>query len=140
MGSYTEFCFKATLKEDTPKSVIDLLVKVVANRDLGHDKQLFHTEDVFIPEINHPFFKCERWYMCLISNNWDDEKYSKFYKNGKFWRLEIDTEFKNYDSEITHFLNWIQPYIIGRKQKKYVGWRKGEWEQDRNHIHLINAK
>lgn len=39
MGNYTELKFKAVLKEDTPTEVIELLNRVINEKNLGHDKQ-----------------------------------------------------------------------------------------------------
>ncbi len=125
MGSYTEFKFKAKLKKDTPDEVISVLKKVLIDRDLGHDKVMFHTEDVFKPIVQHPFFKCERWYMLFLSTNWDDQMQGgKMYEENGCWVLDIHAEFKNYDNEVDLFFDWIKPHIVGRRKKKYVGyWR-----------------
>jgi len=124
MGCYTTLKFKATLRQDTPEDVMDILKRVLIEHDLGHNKTLFNTEDVFKPNSQHPFFKCERWYMLFLSTNWDKTKQGcKFYEkvNGN-WVIELDTEFKNYDDEIELFFDWIKPFIVGRKKKQYVGY------------------
>jgi hypothetical protein len=56
MGHYTELKFKAKLKQDTPEDVVNILKRVINERDLGHEKVLFKSEDVFKPELDHPFF------------------------------------------------------------------------------------
>ena len=127
MGYYTELKFKAKLKQDTPENVVNILKRVINEHDLGHDKALFNSEDVFKPEIDHPFFKCERWYMLFLSTNWDDEMQGgKFYEENGRWVIDLHTEFKNYDSEIDHFFDWIKSFIVGRKKKQYVGYWRGE--------------
>jgi len=96
-------------------------IKLVAN------KTLFKSKDVFKPELNHPFFKCERWYMLFLSTNWDDEMQGgKLYKENSRWVLDLHTEFKNYDGEIDHFFDWITPFVVGRRKKQYVGYWKNE--------------
>lgn len=136
MGHYTELKFKAKLKQDTPGNVVNILKRVINERDLGlgHDKVLFTSEDVFKPELDHPFFKCERWYMLLLSTNWDDKMQGgKFYEENDRWVLDLHTEFKNYDSEIDHFLEWIKPFIVGRKKKQYIGyWRSEDMDSQIN--------
>lgn len=118
MGNYTELKFRAVLKEDTPKEVIELLNRVINEKNLGHDKQIFDTSDVFIPELNHRFFKCDRWYMLFLSTNWDDTMQGgKFYQEKGKWVIDLHTEFKNYDGEIGEFIDWITPYIIGENGK-----------------------
>jgi len=129
MGYYTELRFKAKLKHDTPENVINFLKRVIKEHDLGHVKTIFNTEDVFKPEFDHPFFKCDRWYMLFISTNWDNEMQGgMFYENNNRWVIDLHTEFKNYDNEIDLFLDWIKPFIIGRKKKQYVGYKRGEDE------------
>jgi hypothetical protein len=137
MGYYTEFHFTAVLhKADDGTAAI--LKRVIVDNDLGHDKEMFHSSDVFVPEIIHPFFKCERWYMLLISNDFGTTEGSKFEDigDGRF-RLSIHTSFKNYDSEVEKFLHWISPYVVGRKKKQFVGWSKGETQEDRNYHHIL---
>lgn len=137
MGSYTELNFKCKLKQDTPKEVVNILKRVINERDLGHEKTLFKSVDVFKPNLNHPFFKCERWYMLFLCTNWDDEMQgSKFYEKDGRLVLDIQTEFKNYDSEIDHFFDWISPFIIGRKKKQYTGYWKHENMERRVNLYV----
>jgi len=127
MGYYTELKFKAKLRHDTPENVVNILKRVLVERNLGHEKVLFHTEDVFKPDLEHPFFKCERWYMLFLSTNWDDKMQGgKMYQEGGIWVIDLHTEFKNYDSEIEHFFDWVKPFIVGRKKKQFVGYWRGE--------------
>jgi hypothetical protein len=78
----------------------------------------------------------------LVANNFGITKGSTFTKPFNYWILELDTEFKNYDNEIYHFIHWITPYVVGRKKKQYIGWSKTEGRNDRNylHIHRITVK
>jgi hypothetical protein len=128
MGHYTTLVFKAKLKKDTPEQVIQLLERVLIQKDLGlGDKTMFSFEDVFKLEIPHLFFQCERWYMLLTATNWDDKMQGgSFYKKGDYWALDLHTEFKNYDNEIDHFIDWVTPYVVGRKRKQYLGWWQSE--------------
>jgi hypothetical protein len=136
MGTYTKLRIWATLRQDTPVEVIDLLNRVINDRDLGlpEGTVLFHHEDIFTPSIDHPFFKCERWEMLLLSTNFDETlNGGKFYKCGRLWVLHLDTEFLNRNGEINHFINWLSPYVnLGRKKKKYIGWSKHE-NQEQEH-------
>ncbi len=130
MGSYTNLIFKAKLRKDTPDNVISLLKRVLIDHDLGlGDAKIFKTEDVFVPDIDNPFFKCDRWYMLFKSTNWDDTMQGgKFYEDKGYWILDLHTEFKNYENEIGLFVDWISPFVVGRKKKQYVGrWR---WENE----------
>ena len=137
MGYYTELKFDVKLKQDTPENVVNILKMVINERDLGHDKVLFSSEDVFKPELNNPFFKCERWYMLFLSTNFDDEMQgSRFYEENGRWIINLHTEFKNYDSEIDNFFDWIKPFIAGRKKKQYVGYYRGEDMEQQTNLYV----
>jgi len=136
MGHYTELQFKIKLRKDAPDNVVSILKRVLIERDLGHDKVLFDTKDVFKPELDHDFFKCERWYMLFLSTNWGDIQGGKMYQEKEYWVVDLHTEFKNYDSEIDKFIDWITPFIVGRKKKQYVGWWKSESMDSRINIYI----
>jgi len=141
MGYYTELKFKVKLKQDTPENVVNILKRVINTRDLGHDKALFNTEDVFNPEFDHPFFKCERWYMLFLSTNFDDEmRGGRFYEENGRWIINLHTEFKNYNSEIDNFFDWIKPFISGRKKKQYVGYYRGETMDSQCNLYVERRK
>ena len=121
------------MQRDTPKQVVDLLERVIVKGDLGtpyHDA--FFSSDVFKPEIDHNFFKCERWYQ-LLNGKLESRP------NGT-WLLTIDSEFKNYGNEKELFLDWIVPYIKTRKKILYLGWWTNEDMNERQSIHLFNGK
>jgi hypothetical protein len=128
VGHYTELVFKAKLKKDTPENILQLLNRVIVEKDFGiGDKVLFHSEDVFKPQLSHSFFKCDRWYMLFVSTNWDETlQGGLFYKKGEYWNIDLHTEFKNYDNEISHFIDWITPFVVGRQKKQYLGFWKSE--------------
>lgn len=137
MGTYTELKFRAKLKEQTPKEVVDLLNRVINEKDLGHDKQMFNTSDVFVPELDHEFFKCERWYMLFLSTNWDyTMQGGKFYEEKDRWVIDLHTEFKNYNDEINQFVDWISPFIAGRKKKEYLGYWQNEMSSTQVNIYI----
>ena len=139
MGHYTKLNVKIKLKKDTPENVINLIKRIVIDKDLGLsiNTTFFHSNDIFKPEFDHEFFKCERWYQLFIMNNFDSSKQSKFYFKNNRWILELNSEFKNYDSEIDHFIDWIKPYVSGRKKKQYIGWYLPEWTKERIYIHVL---
>lgn len=136
MGTYTEFKCKFRLKKDTPEEIISFLQKTIVERDIGiGDKVLIIHGDVPRPTLNHEFFDCGNWYMLFHSNNFSPEEFpgSKFYEGNGYPIIEIHTEFKNYDSEIDKFIDWISPYIVGRKKKQYLGyWRQEEMDHQFN--------
>jgi hypothetical protein len=137
MGYYTELKCKIVLRKDTPDEVIVLLKRVIIDGDWGiGDATSFTNDQVFKPEIQHPFFKCPRWLDVFVSVNCDWDKGSKFYQKNNYWILNIHTDYKNYDDERDHFLDWITPYVAGRKKRQYIGWFKGEDVRDRCYIHI----
>jgi len=137
MGYYTELKFKAKLKQDTPENVVNILKRVINERDLGHGKELFNNEDVFKPELDHPFFKCGRWYMLFLSTNFNDGmKGGRFYEENGKWTISLHTEFKNYGSEIDNFFDWIKPFVVGRKKKQYVGYYRGEDAEAQTNLYV----
>ena len=136
MGHYTELKCKLKLKKDTPEIVLSILKRVLIEKDLGHDKVLFDTNDVFKPELENDFLKCERWYMLFLSTNWSDIQGGKMYEDDGYNVIDLHTEFKNYDSEIDKFFEWISPFVVGRKKKEYVGWWRSESMNDRINIYI----
>lgn len=100
MGMYTDFCFDADLREDTPQEVIEILL----NWRWDHKE---------LPK--HPLFDCPRWtligYCC--SAYFPAAPHFKIIKDdwSRNWTLNIRCNLKNYDSEIENFIDWIMPYV-----------------------------
>ena len=137
MGTYTELHLNLKLRKGIPVEIKHLFEKVVNDRDLRVNG-LFTSQDVFVPDIGHSFFKCDRWYMLFLGNNFYEEiGISKFIEDIYYYRLIINSEFKNYDNEINEFINFITPYTIGRKKKQYVGWSLREDHDKRENIYII---
>lgn len=121
MGYYTKFKFKATLK-NVPDETINYLHQILnLNKyvDIEHCKCLlgYDEEDSYKPSTHHDFFKC---YRCDVLLNGKLK-----FQNG-FHVIEINSELKNYNHEIEKFISFIEPFIIQRKRKKYLGKCKGE--------------
>jgi hypothetical protein len=124
MGYYTEFKFKAPLNKDYPQ----ILNRLVNDQEglwkelKGEDKPSMYqvNERPDLP-IDHPFGKTVRW-PCLFYN-------SKF--DGK--TLELDCDINCGYHEIQKFLDWIKPYVRGRKKKIFLGqWRTEDSKEWRN--------
>ena len=64
--------------------------------------------------------------MLFLGTNWSDVAGGNMYKEKGYWTIDIHTEFKDYESETDKFIDWITPYIVGRKAKQYLGWSKNE--------------
>jgi hypothetical protein len=128
---------KIRLRKDVPEDVVGFLKKTLVDGDIGIYKEIFNNKDVPPPGLDHPFFKCQRWFMLFLSKNWDDNLGGgKFFKDGDYWVIDLDTEFKNYDNEIKKFIDWVSPFVVGRKKKQYVGWYRGEDGQNRINIYI----
>ncbi|EMH2709981.1 hypothetical protein SI855_002732 [Clostridioides difficile] len=117
MGYYTEFVFAIELKKDTPQNVIKILEYML---DIENDI-------LELPE--HDFFNCYRWRMLFLSDsyyfNGITNSIFKFNNITESYFLTVRSNLKNYDNEITKFLNWIKPYIddIGHS---FLGYLRSE--------------
>lgn len=142
MGYYTEFIAEIVLRKDTPEDVIQHLKTWIIERDyeLPEETVFFSNAEVPKPTIQHPFFECERWFMLFCSNNFNSDKVpSRMHQprgTGSCWVLEFDSEFKNYDSEIDKFVDWISPYVAGHKAKQFIGTQQGEDEETPRNIYI----
>lgn len=106
MGMYTEVFFRAELKKDTPKSVIELLAAWVKGE----------ADTVPLPE--HPFFACKRWTSLPIGGSayFPTVAAPVFVKSldwAEYWILSFHSSLKNYDGEAEKFFDWIGPYVAG---------------------------
>ena len=107
MGMYTEFHFNAELVKDLPKEVENILKYMIGESD---------GEDISPPDLpNHKLFSTPRWQVMLMGDSYyfaadtiSTLRYDNI-TNSHF--LCIRCSFKNYDSEIELFLDWISPYI-----------------------------
>lgn len=129
MGYYTEFQGMLSLRKDTPSSITSLIDVCINEPSVEN-----------IPLPAHQFFSCNRW-KSIFSNSAFMDAIPYFIKihNG-YYKLFISCCLKDYDGEIGEFIDWITPYIAGRKKKTYIGWRKGEDQQDRYYIHVDKSK
>ena len=107
MGMYTEIIFGASLKKDTPSTVIDTIHRLIAGDEFN--------PDVSLDVPDHPFFSTERRWLLISGGSayfpgtvepkfWYDYSYEQ-------WFLHFRTNIKNYDGAIEKFLDWILPYI-----------------------------
>lgn len=136
MGYYTRLHIDVRLKRETPKEFLRVIDAEICQRPWN---SILPAVD---PKINHPFFNCYRWPAMFTCINFNESLGSTFRKHKAhgYWLLKIDTEFKNYDDEIELFVDWISPWIIGRKKKQYIGWYQGEGDDHRTNIYVETAK
>jgi|SaaInlStandDraft_4_1057021.scaffolds.fasta_scaffold09413_8 hypothetical protein len=123
MGMYTEFKFDAKLKKDTPIGVIGILEYMMNwDRDITN----------ILPA--HEFFQCDRWSMLFRCNSayFDTPEVPEIQEINGQYQLSVHSSLKNYGSEISNFLDWIDPYldeptgkVIGHHQyeeDEYLTW------------------
>ena len=105
MGMYTELNIGVNLHESTPDEVIKILNYMLEG---GND-------DDEIEVTNHPLFSTDRWRWMLVSDSYyfDSRTDSSMTKDNisKRYELNVRCNLKNYDDEISLFLNFIQPYL-----------------------------
>jgi hypothetical protein len=103
MGMYTELILGASLKKDTPDSVINTLKYMAGEIDEEPEGFPFKDQSArFTSLLNHGS------YYFAVNNPvvkiWQDEI-------SRNWRISSRSNIKNYDDEIETFLAWLKPYI-----------------------------
>lgn len=122
MGMYTELHFNAELIDKPPQQVIDVLSYMTGQSETHYD----------LPD--HPLFKTRRWEIALRCDSayFPMSPASSFdFEDGR-WQLRVRSNFKDYDAEVEHFLNWVLPYVDA--DTECLGYYR--YEQD-NHPTLI---
>jgi hypothetical protein len=109
MGSYTELVLKARVKSIIPDNVEAIL------------NFMFNDAGEPAPETwpDHQFFKCDRWQALGRSNSyyhvpWTNSRYADGY-------IFSRSDLKNYDDEISHFINWLTQYLDD-EPGNCIGW------------------
>jgi hypothetical protein len=124
MGMYTALHFGADLKLDTPDQIVNILRYML---DEKHDP---HSPPA-TPE--HPLFGVDtRWRWMLMGDSWyfRHESFSKVIDcPGGGHTLSITCNLKNYNDEISKFLDWIMPYVM----EEPGGWL-GYWMYEEDEI------
>ena len=123
MGMYTKLDLTVSLKADTPSVIIKTLYLMCSYEDDRFDK-------LDTLELNHPFFKTERWRWMFrgVGSMNKDHRNPDFQKDEKsgLYNLSVSFDIKNYTDEIELFLQWIQDYISSKP--KQIG--TYEYEED----------
>ena len=104
MGHYTQLVLNVDLNRNTPPHIIEML-----NFMIGEPDYIMVIAELF----THPLFATQRWQYML---NCDSTYFHGFTRSelrqdwGR-WMLGVRTNFKNYDKEIEHFIDWLHPHI-----------------------------
>lgn len=120
MGMYTDFCFDAQLKANTPNEVISFLQEWKRNpQDIRQYTAL--------PE--HELFRTPRWWMLgfCCSAYFDAIPHFKLEENLGQWVINIRCNLKNYDDEIDLFVEWIKQYVDAGPVQ-FLGFKRYEEE------------
>jgi hypothetical protein len=121
MGMYTELVLKCNIRDDVPQDVRNVL------------KHLFNQDEEPVTLPDHQFFKCQRWQMIgqcssfyhhpkALSDYWTGHGGNEDSGGCIFSRSDL----KNYGYEITHFIDWLMPYI-DEEEGQCIGW---EWYEE----------
>jgi hypothetical protein len=158
MGYYFRFDFLATLKKDLPQEIIIQLVNYIYNDayfDEVHNesykedyRKLFVSDQDLekLREPAHKFFSEKRWHSiftrhCEGSCSYRPGFFKKWVNEtntneSEYWQLQLSGDINCGLNEIAEFVDWITPYIAGRKKHTYVGWYQGEDQEKRINIYV----
>lgn len=117
MGYYTEFDLKLPLRKDTPLEILDLIQNLCIG-NFWEEPPIYQVNERPDLPIEHEFGKTTRW--------------PQIFSNATFsnYILLVKGELKNYDNEIQKLIDWLKPYIKGRKKKQYLGKWRGEQDRE----------
>jgi len=108
MGMYTELHLNVKLKRETPQDVINILKYMV------HDKKALLDISDILPK-HELFIKETRWNFMLVCDSYcfpaDTHSTIRFDDIGDRYYLCVRCNFKNYEDEISKFIDWITPYV-----------------------------
>ena len=102
MGMYTQLVFGAELKADKYSEIRPILKYMIEGEELNE-----------IPP-SHEFFRCARWDVLARCDSYyfDLKTNSRLIEDEQgIIYLNIISNLKNYDDEISKFLSWISPYL-----------------------------
>lgn len=101
---YTELNIGVNFRASTPNNIIKILDYMLGNNDNDN-----------IELTNHPLFSTERWrYMLRCDSYYFDgrtDSSMEYDDIGSNYQLNVRCNLKNYNNEISLFLDFIQPYL-----------------------------
>lgn len=126
MGMYTEFYFRAFLKEEASE-LADWLESEKPWEGVKFD--------------DHEFFSCARWVSIFCSGGAVyQHSHPKIFRRVPYsgeCELFIHSSLKNYCSEIDQFLDWIRPFVSDRYGDMFLGYTLYE-EDDVPTLHFLD--
>lgn len=135
MGMYTELNIGVDLAPSTPDNVIKILDYMLGD------------EEVDVDTPDHPLFQTEGWRYMLRSDSYyfAGRTDSSITRDAitKCYHLNVRCNLKNYDEEISKFLDFICPYLDGYGFIGYTRYEECElpyliWH-DESGIRLLNV-
>lgn len=124
MGMYTELNLGVRFHKNTPQNVIDILKYMLAESPVR-----FEYLRPQLPE--HPLFKTDRWMIMLDCGSYyfdgKPDSSLNYDKITECYFLNVRCNLKNYDREIEHFLDFIQPYLY---TNGFIGYTRYEEDDD----------
>ncbi len=121
MGMYTELFICCRIKND--QNVINIL------------KHMLRDENSTKPQLpEHDLFKTDRWEFMLIGSSCyfvpETVHCLTWNEIGGYWSFISRSDFKNYNNEVSKFINWITPHI--EDGDEMIGYSR--YEEDREPI------
>jgi len=162
MGYYFEFEIHATLKRDTQKEVLDTIMREIYGVYLENYPEHFtkmtaySLKDIYIqkvinaePDYSNKFWNILRsrdifsWFIDkthpYLQPRWKDhDKFKNDPENYQpIWHLRLIGDLSHSYDAINGFVEYITPYLAGHKPKQYIGWYKGEDQNERINLYAI---
>jgi len=124
MSSSTEIKMKIVLGKNTPDEIIAYLKSSIA--DLAN----------ITPFSDHEFFAQNRWEWMFNHMGYEGYLEPSIKEIPRGWELIIHTDINYESGEIEAFVDWLSPYIWGRRKKVYLGWYERDWNTEKKNIYL----
>ncbi len=102
MGMYTELFVEGRLKDKAPQDVVRIINGLFNHGEID--------ADLTAPLPDHTFFRCGRWQQITVCNSFYHVPVSISVFDAETRSFVSRADLKNYNDEIEHFLNWIEPY------------------------------
>jgi hypothetical protein len=123
MGMYTELHYNASLKSNTPISILNTLRVMVGDA---------HREDYLDVDLDVDFLDIGRIEYMLRCNSYcfdaDTHSTLKYDHIIEAHYLCVRCNLKNYDQEIQRFIKWIDPYV-DKLEGSFLGFYRYEEDE-----------
>jgi hypothetical protein len=129
MGCYTEFHAKMILRKDTPDDVVLILMHSIYDPNfyaawIDHRNNIYGPHPVILPD--HKFFTLERWENIFMHSAFLYDAPKCIRTKSGYYELEVHCDINYGHEEVQEFIDWIKPWVAGRKKTQYLGWWTNE--------------